>query len=126
MENFFNSKSLRWPIRAIALTGTVALMGVTMPSCPGQQAMQDQIDAMKASQAEIMKRTQAHETELKQIVDAINQLKTESQGVGASAGQLKAEIDQLKTAVQSIETRLAAAKPAKSTGKYSSKPARRR
>jgi septal ring factor EnvC (AmiA/AmiB activator) len=100
---FSVSKNIRWALLACS----VALMGFTMPSCPGQQAMQEQIDSMKSAQAELTKRVQMDEALVKQMSETLTQIKTESQGIGTTVGQLKTDSDQMKLSLQSIEAKLA-------------------
>ncbi len=88
------------------MTAAVLLMSVTMPSCPGQQAMQEQIDAQKTTQVELMKRLQTDESQLKQIIEAMNQAKTDTTAMGSTVGQLNTTVEQLKVSVQGLEAKL--------------------
>lgn len=69
--------------------------------------MQEQIDTMKTTQAELTKRLQTDEALVKQMSEALTQIKTESQGVATAVGQLKTDSDQMKLSLQSIEAKLA-------------------
>ena len=113
-KKFFVPKNLRW----VVLAGALVTMGVTMPSCPGQQAMQDQIDQLKQSQVELSKRLQNDESQMKQLADTVNQVKTDSQGMGGMVTQMKGDLDALRGTVQAMDAKLAAAaKPGKAPAK---------
>jgi septal ring factor EnvC (AmiA/AmiB activator) len=118
-KKFFVPKNLRWAV----LAGAIVAMGVTMPSCPGQQAMQDQIDQLKTSQADLSKRLQLSETQLKQLIDMANQMHNDFQGMGGMVTQTKTDVDQMKVTLQAMQAKMAP--PAKGASKTSAKPRHR-
>jgi septal ring factor EnvC (AmiA/AmiB activator) len=73
-------------------------MGISMPSCPGQQAMQDKIDALEKSNLDLRKA-------LMTSMDA-------SRASAADMATLKTEIGQMSQELQSEATRLAASEAA--------------
>ena len=80
-------------------TGFLA-MGMSMPSCPGQQAMQQQIDALTQKSGEADKKLQALITNAQNTTKEVNDLKsslaTVTQTVIAQKQQLEAMDVQLK------------------------------
>ena len=50
-------------------------MGITMPSCPGQQAMQQQIDSLTASNQQLTRKIQEMDGQLKPLVTDMGQVK---------------------------------------------------
>ncbi|MGK5087381.1 hypothetical protein WDW86_07465 [Bdellovibrionota bacterium FG-2] len=91
-------------ILAIALTG----MGIAMPSCPGQQALQQQVDKLTTQNADTTKRIQA----LDEHVKTLN-------GEMAQAKQLLLQITNViqaqKTTIEQLEASMKSS-PAKGKG----------
>ena len=63
-----------WILGLTALLG----MGITMPSCPGQQAMQQQIDNLQTANQDLSKKVQLLNTQLNAIANDMNQVKHSS------------------------------------------------
>ena len=92
-------KNLRWGAILLSVLG----MGMAMPSCPGQQAMQEQIDRMQATQTEQLKRVQNLTTQtskMNQDMTQIKQLLTDMTNVISSQ---KGLIDKLSMDLQSLQ-----------------------
>jgi predicted nucleic acid-binding Zn-ribbon protein len=83
------------------------MMGLSMPSCPGQQAMQQQVDALKAGETEMKNRIAGLERQIQALRDEAEQNK------GLMA-QLSTGVAEHGKAIEEIQAGLkAAAKPAK-------------
>lgn len=80
MSTNIKKQSIRWGILAISFLG----MGFTMPSCPGQQAMQQQVDSLQTSEMETGRKLTALTTKtasLERDVDQMKQLMTQMANV---------------------------------------------
>ena len=61
----FQTMASRYNLRWLPMLGAAFLaMGVTMPSCPGQQAMQQQLDALNSQQSQVGNRLQTLERQV--------------------------------------------------------------
>ncbi len=58
------------------LCAAFAGMGLSMPGCPGTQALQQQVETLKTSEAELKGRLDAMETSNKSLKDEFTQAKT--------------------------------------------------
>ena len=64
-------KNLRWVVLGLSVAG----MGMAMPSCPGQQAMQQQIDTLQTSNTDLQKKVTALTKEVATLTAEMNQAK---------------------------------------------------
>lgn len=82
-------------------------MGMSMPSCPGQQAMQQQIDTLTAQNTDLSKRVMAMNGQVqglnKDMVDVKNLLKPMADAIQAQ----KAAMDQLDANLKEVQAKLA-------------------
>ena len=93
------NKSLRW----LVLLGAVATTAVTMPSCPGQQAMQKQIDDLTKREAKLNEKMSALDAQVKSMnTDLSSTIKPLLQETA------KTVVDDFKPAVQKLDARLTA------------------
>lgn len=96
-----------------ATLGTMfLLMGISVPSCPGQQAMQKQIDDSAAKQAELQKTTSAHSEKVKMLEKEVSDLKTSLGEVAEVLKSHKATIEQVQNQVNEMGSKGGAKKPA--------------
>jgi hypothetical protein len=100
--------------KTIALLGFAALsMAITMPSCPGQQAMQQQIDDQKKVMADLTTRLVKLDGDLKAIQADVASVKQSAESMAAAMAPLNAlppRLDALEAAVKALQE--AAARPA--------------
>jgi len=91
------------------------MMGLSMPSCPGQQAMQQQVDALKASEAEMKNRISGLEGQIKSLRDEAEQNKGLMAQLSTGIAEQGKAIEEMKAAAaaQSKPAAKAAAKPGK-------------
>ncbi|MGZ6310516.1 MAG: hypothetical protein ACXWOH_07785 [Bdellovibrionota bacterium] len=99
--------SRRW-VAAIVLTTAFLGMGIAMPSCPGQQAMQQQIDQLTTGQQDHAKRLTtliAQTKELNTDMGTIKQLLPQMTNV---IQQQRTEISNLDAQVKDLQAKFAA------------------
>jgi septal ring factor EnvC (AmiA/AmiB activator) len=90
------------------------MMGLSMPSCPGQQAMQQQVDALKASETEMKNRIAGLEGQIKSLRDEAEQTKGLMAQLGTGLTEQGKAIEEMKAAAaQPKPAAKPAAKPAK-------------
>jgi uncharacterized protein YoxC len=94
--------------RIIALAGAALTMGMSMPSCPGQQAMQQQLDALQQSNDITTKRIQSLDAQNKAMVQELTQDKQLLEQLATAIQTQKNAIDQLNTAVKTLDTKVTA------------------
>lgn len=100
---------------AVVAASAVLTLGISMPSCPGQQAMQQQIDQVTAKQAEQQKQIQALDSHLRAMRDDVAAAKTLVAEVGNTVLAHKTALEQLDASVKDLATK--AASPAKAAPK---------
>lgn len=94
-------RQLKWLVMATAVMG----MGIAMPSCPGQQAMQQQIDSLQSSQAELIKKLQTLEAQNKATAQKVQTLEDFAKQVGETIGAQKAAMDSMGLAIKELQAR---------------------
>lgn len=99
-------------VRALALVGACLAMSFTMPSCPGQQAIQLQVDTLTTGHAEVAKRTANLEVQVKTANADLANIKQLMEQLGNAVQAQKASIDQLSQAMKDLDTKVSAAKAA--------------
>jgi septal ring factor EnvC (AmiA/AmiB activator) len=90
-----------------ALTGACLAMAMTMPSCPGQQAMQQQIDTLQSSQQDMATKLRGMETQVKAATAGSDEQKKVIGELTAAVAAQKTAIDNLNAAVQQMDARIA-------------------
>lgn len=93
-------------IRIMAFAGAVLLMGMTMPSCPGQQAMQQQIDTVQSANDMNSKRVQAMDIQLRQMGQDFSQSKQLLEQMANAIQTQKASIDQLNASLKMMDAKV--------------------
>ncbi len=88
-------------------------MGITMPSCPGQQAMQQQIDTLTASNQQLTRKIQEMDGSLKPLVSDMGQVKQLLPEMTKVIQGHRDELATLTTQLKEMQARLPAAKGAK-------------
>jgi peptidoglycan hydrolase CwlO-like protein len=107
------------------LTGACLTMAMTMPSCPGQQAMQQQIDTLQTSQQDMANKVRGLETQVKTATAGADEQKKMMGEMGAAIAAQKSAIDNLNATIQQLDAKVAALSAPKS-GKGAAKPAPKR
>src|ERR1700761_9582964 len=92
---------------AIAVLG----MGISMPSCPGQQAMQDKIDALEKSNGELRKMIMTDDGAMKATVADTATVKTELIQMNQELQAQATRIGALEASVTDLKNKAAAPPP---------------
>jgi septal ring factor EnvC (AmiA/AmiB activator) len=87
-------------ISLIVLVAALISMGLSMPGCPGQQALQKQVDELTAKSLESSKRIQNLETQVRSLTGDMNQVKTLLTQVSNTVLAQKTAIEQLEGALK--------------------------
>jgi septal ring factor EnvC (AmiA/AmiB activator) len=101
----------------VALGAAFLGMGMSMPSCPGQQAMQEQVDKLTQQNLNLNKRTESLESQIKSLNSDMTQVKTLLKPMADAIQAQKAGMDQLDANLKEIQTKLAAAASSKGGAK---------
>jgi chromosome segregation ATPase len=86
---------------ATLVGGSFLLMGLSMPSCPGQQALQQAVESLKVSQAEFKGKMTAHEGALKALQEEVAGLQSKLTEVTATVLAQKAALEKMDEALKS-------------------------
>ncbi len=90
-----------------------ALLGMSMPSCPGQQEMKDQILALQNQNEALTKRLAALEEKVTPLLDDMDKVKQLLQPISDTVQTQKLAMDQLDAAIKELQTKIPAPKGAK-------------
>jgi septal ring factor EnvC (AmiA/AmiB activator) len=94
----------------VAVVSAFLAMGISMPSCPGQQAMQQQIDGLNTKNGELTKKMQTMDNQLKGMAGEMGQMKE-------LLAQVSNTVLAQKTAIEQLEAAMKAAPKGKAGGK---------
>ena len=100
-------------IRWLVFAGAFAGMGIAMPSCPGQQAMQQQIDALQITNTDLTKKVQALNTQVTSLNNDMTQVKQLLPQMTNVIQAQKGALDQLNTSVKDLQSKSKGKKKAK-------------
>ncbi|HLE00887.1 MAG TPA: hypothetical protein VJB59_11540 [Bdellovibrionota bacterium] len=100
MNHFSSMSCIRWIAFATAVVG----MGIGMPSCPGQQAMQQQVETLQTSNADLSKRVQSLEGTLRTTTNEMTQIKQLLTQITGAIQAQKTSIEQLNTTVGQLQS----------------------
>jgi septal ring factor EnvC (AmiA/AmiB activator) len=98
------NRKLYW----LAIGSACATLGLSMPSCPGQQAMQQQVDAAQAKSAELERRVQQMDAQVKALGKDMVDVKTLLAEVSKN---VLAQADTIKQMDEAMKARAAAPAP---------------
>lgn len=113
-------QNLKWLVFGAATIG----MGMSLPSCPGQQAMQQQLDTLQTAQAELQKKIQAQEAQIKTITQTQEQEKQLLEQMTGAIQAQRGALEQLNDAVKTLQSQPAPSKAAASKAKATKKKGR--
>jgi len=100
--------TIRWIVMGAAVMG----MGISMPSCPGQQAMQQQVEALQAQNSELTRKVQDLESGVKNLNNNVIEITKILQQTGANIDAQSKLIQNLTTDISALQAAKAAPKPA--------------
>ena len=81
------------------------MMGLSMPSCPGQQALQQQVDALKNSETEMKTRLASAETSVKTMKEDLDQSKALLAQLSKTVVDQAATLEKLDESVKALSTK---------------------
>ncbi len=103
-------KNTRW----ILLGLSFATMGIAMPNCPGQQAMQQQINDLQSSKGKLEGRLAALESKSTAVEGFMKKMDEALPGLVTLTQQNQTKLAELENQVKEIQAKLESmAKPAK-------------
>jgi septal ring factor EnvC (AmiA/AmiB activator) len=111
---------------SLALASAFLLMGFSMPSCPGQQAMQQQVDAVASSSAELSRKYGAIDSRVKSLEGDMGQIKQLLTQMTSTIQAQKEALDKFDAAFKSMEAQLAANAAKKSAPAAKGAPAKKK
>jgi septal ring factor EnvC (AmiA/AmiB activator) len=88
--------------RYLVFAASFAGMGISMPSCPAQQAMQQQIDALQTTNMDYAKKLRTLQTTVTGLSNDMNQVKQLLPQMTNVIQAQKGALDQLDTTVQQM------------------------
>ena len=97
-------------LTGFALGAAMLGMGLSMPSCPGQQAMQEQLETLKTGQADSNKKIQALDAQLKKMNGDVDQMKALVSQVSNAVLAQKMAIENMDAALKALQTKPAGKK----------------
>src|SRR4051812_3321025 len=92
-------KKLNWIIMGTAFIG----MGMGMPSCPGQQAMQQQLDSLQTANSDLTKKVQAQNAQLTTLNNDLAQIKQLLPQITGVISVQKAAMDKLDSDLKDLQ-----------------------
>lgn len=114
-------------LKTVALGAALLGLGMSMPSCPGEKAMQQQLDSLQTSHADLTKKVQVLDAQIKTLNNEMTQVK---QLLGQMTSAIQTQggaLERLDGAVKEIQTRLTpAARGGRTGAKAPAAPAHRR
>lgn len=85
---------------AFLMAGAMVMMGIALPSCPGQQAMQKQIDEMQAKEVQLQGQLNGANDKVKALETEVKDLKTL---LDKTADVLKTHFDSISELQRKVE-----------------------
>src|SRR5262245_52266283 len=92
----------------VALSSAFIGMGIAMPQCPGEKAMQDQIDQLKATQITMTQKLQAMDSQVKAATTKMDTMSQAIVTLGSAVDAQKGALERLNAAVTEMQTKMAA------------------
>lgn len=103
-------RSLRKTVRWLPLAGMPALMmAMTLPSCPGQEAMQKKMDALQADNARLGNQVASLDAQIRTFSSDDASLKQQMQQMAQAMDAQKATLDQLGNSLKELNQKVAVA-----------------
>ncbi|MBI3535537.1 MAG: hypothetical protein HY072_08665 [Deltaproteobacteria bacterium] len=65
-------KKMKWLVFGAAFIG----LGISMPSCPGQQALQQQVETLQTKLSSVEKQSAQRDSQMKQLIAEVSQLRS--------------------------------------------------
>lgn len=113
-----------WKTLGLGCLG-IFTMGISMPSCPGQQALQQQVDTLQTAQTDATRKIQNLETQVKTLNHELTQVKGLLEQVPTTIQAQREALDSLNKSVEELKKAKSAPAPAASAKKAKALPKRR-
>jgi len=75
-------------------------MGINMPSCPGQEALQQSVDSLRTAQTEMKAKVSMNDAALKALKEEVAQLNTKLADVTTTVLAQKAALEEMTKAMK--------------------------
>ena len=102
-----------------------ATLGLSMPSCPGQQAMQGQLDTLQAQTSDQAKKIQKLQSQVDMLNTEVGKIKEVLSQATATIEAHQAAVKQMEEAIKALQS-MPPARSQSSARPSKSKPQRRR
>ena len=96
LSGYFRGTKGRW----LAIGAATIGMGISMPSCPGQQAVQHQVDGLVSREADSIRRLQSLENQFRAMAGEMVQIKTLLSQVSNTVLAQKSAIENLEESLK--------------------------
>jgi len=103
--------------QTVVFVSAFICMGMSLPSCPGDKAMQQQIDGLTQSNADMTRKLQMLDSQNKSLASDMQTQKQVLTQLASTAAAQKEAIDNLYTSVKQLQSRPAPAPAKKATSK---------
>lgn len=100
------------PMTFLAFGAAFIGMGIAMPQCPGEKALQDQVDTLTKSNMQLTQKINKMDSQLQSMFNEIGLTKQFATQMTATVTEQKGALDRLDAAVKDLQAKAAAAKPA--------------
>lgn len=109
---------MKLPRSVVPVVGSsFLLMGLSMPSCPGQQEMQQSVEALKASETEMKVKLTSAENSIKGLKEDVAEMKTMVAQVSNTVLEQKATLEKMDEALKALQSSKGPAAKGKPSGK---------
>lgn len=98
---------------SLLLVVALFTMGVSLPSCPGQAELKQQVDALEAKNGQMAKQVQGLDAQVKTLNNEISEMKNTMTQMTTGLLAQKQSIDQLNENMKALASKGAKAAPAK-------------
>lgn len=88
------------------LATAVLGMGLSMPNCPGQQAMQQQIDTLQTGNADLKRNLQTLDAKVKTLTDEVAAAKKFREDVTPILQAYKGLLEQMDASVKGLQAKV--------------------
>lgn len=92
-------KNLRWFVLSASTLG----LGLSMPSCPNQQVMQQQMDSLQAANADLVKKIQLLNNQVNSLTSDMNEVKQLLPQMTNVIQAEKGSLEQLSAVVKELQ-----------------------
>lgn len=103
------------------MIAAVAGMGLSVPGCPGTQALQQQVDELQAKNSELTRQVQTMDGSVKDLQKRMEDMTNLMNEVSGAVVAHKQTLPQLEGQVRELQEKMAAKAPSKAAPKRATK-----